>query len=162
MSNDPSRTTAPRGPVASEPPWQALREAYFLLRERWGENLGRFGLSFTDYTVLDLCAQGPAKASAVARATGVTAAGATDVIDRLVARRLVRRVADPGDRRVVLIRLTPAGRRLHRDAGSTKRATVRYLKDALSPPEQRALSAGLAALTRVLRSGRGASDPGGA
>ncbi|MGA7923718.1 MAG: MarR family transcriptional regulator, partial [Thermoplasmata archaeon] len=134
-----------------EPPWPNLREAYFLLRERWSRNFEQLGLSFSDYVVLDLCARGLARASDVARAIGITAAGATDVIDRLEGRRLVRRVADPKDRRAVHIRLTAAGQRLYRAARLSNRATKKGLDDAMSVAERRALTSGLIALTRALR-----------
>jgi DNA-binding MarR family transcriptional regulator len=134
-----------------EPPWQTLREANFLLRARWSQELARFSLSYSDYVVLELCRRGPARASDVARALGLTAAGATDALDRLEQRRLVRRSADPADRRAVRIRSTAAGRRLLRQANSVKRATLRYLNEAMSPEERRALSSGLGALTRALR-----------
>lgn len=144
-----SKSAGPEKPL--EPPWPNLREAYFLLRERWTENLEELGLSFSDYLVLDLCARGSARASDVGRAIGITAAGATDVIDRLEGRRLVRRVAHPNDRRSVHIRLTPAGRRRYRAARMSNRATKRALDQAMSDLERQALTKGLMALTRALR-----------
>ncbi|EQD41591.1 Bacterial regulatory protein, MarR [mine drainage metagenome] len=147
MNPKASRTAVP----PQELPWHLLREAYFLLREEWTDHLDRFDLSLSDSVVLELCARNPARASEIARAIGITPAGATYVIDQLEGRRLVRRVADPKDRRVVLIRLAPAGRRLYREAKSTKRITLRYLNDAMSVEERRALATGLAALTHALR-----------
>lgn len=143
----------------AEPPWRLLRESYFLLKERWGRRLGAFELTMTDYHVLDRCAVGPARASEVARVTGVTASGATDAIDRLTARGLVERAADPSDRRVVRIRLTAAGVRLHRAASAAKHQTVRSLDEALTDRERRALREGLGALARALRESAG--PPGG-
>ena len=138
-------------PAAVDPPWLAFREAYFLLRERWTDELGRFGLSYSDYVVLDRLAQAPTRASDVGRSIGITAAGATDLIDRLAGRRLVRRVADPDDRRAIRVQLTPVGRRLRDDALSAKRALIGDLDAAMTGEEQRALARGLAALTRALR-----------
>jgi DNA-binding MarR family transcriptional regulator len=155
MAIGPALSASPRaaGTAASpsELPWPFLREAYFLFRERWAEHLRRFDLSLSDYLVLELCAQDPAKASEVARFVGLTAAGATDLIDRLESRRLVHRVAHPNDRRVVLIRLTSTGQRLYREARSSTRATLRQLNGAMSAEERRALTAGLVALGRALR-----------
>ncbi len=142
---------------ASDAPWQNLREANFLLRSRWGQELGRFDLSVSDAVVLDLCGRAPARASEVARALGVTPAGTTDALDRLEARRLVRRVPDASDRRAVQVVLTPAGRRLLKQAHAAKHATLRYLDGAMSIDERRALADGLRALTRALRR----TDPGG-
>jgi DNA-binding MarR family transcriptional regulator len=138
-------------------PWPALREAYLLLRERWTARLEKFGLLPSDFSALELCASAPAKASDVARATGVTAAGATDIIDRLEARALVRREADPEDRRVVRIRATPAGRRLFHEAQSTREETLRVLDRTMTEAERSALAEGLSALTRALRAARAGS-----
>jgi DNA-binding MarR family transcriptional regulator len=144
-------TFAEPKPGAAETPWQNLREANFLLRSRWGQELGRFDLSVSDFVALDLCGRGPARASEVARALGLTAAGTTDALDRLEARRLVRRTTDAKDRRAVQVVLTPAGRRLLKQAHSAKEATLRYLDATMSRDERRALADGLRALTRALR-----------
>src|SRR4051795_1345561 len=45
------------------------------------------------------------------RETLVTSGTMTNRVDRLAGRGLVRRLPDPADRRGVLVRLTPAGRR---------------------------------------------------
>ncbi|HTP55001.1 MAG TPA: MarR family transcriptional regulator [Thermoplasmata archaeon] len=146
--------SAPPEP-APESPWATLRQAFFLFRQQWTEELARFDLTFSDFVVLDRLARAPAKASEVGQTIGITAAGATDLIDRLERRRLVRRLADPHDRRVVRVHLTPAGRRLRQDASSGKDAIVRYLDGAMTAAERRALADGLRALTRALGEDRG-------
>jgi len=153
-------TTRSVGPLSAsrgslEPPWQALREANILLREWGGRELQQFNLTFSDFAVLEVCARGPAKASDVGRTIGVTAAGATDVIDRLESRGLVRRVPDERDRRVVLIRVTPTGERLRAQASSVKEGIVRYLSATMTVSERRALTDGLQALVRALRNAPG-------
>jgi DNA-binding MarR family transcriptional regulator len=136
-------------------PWQTLRETHRLLRERWTQALQQFDLSFSDFVVLDLCVRTLAKASDVARAIGVTAAGATDVIDRLEARHLVRRVPDASDRRVVLIHITAAGERMLAHSNSVKNALLSYLTHAMTASERQALADGLEALRRALRDAPG-------
>ncbi|MFY9716347.1 MAG: MarR family transcriptional regulator [Thermoplasmata archaeon] len=155
------RSTSAVGEAASESPWRTFREAYFLLRQQWTEELARFDLTYSEYVVLDRLARAPAKASEVGQAIGITAAGATDLIDRLTARRLVRRLADPDDRRVVRVDLTPGGRRLHGGACSSKHALIRYLEGAMTPAERRSLATGLAALTRALLDDRIPTARGG-
>jgi DNA-binding MarR family transcriptional regulator len=140
-----------------DPPWETLREANALLRAWGSQELARFELTFSEYVVLELCRREPARASDVARALGLTAAGTTDALDRLEQRRLVLRSSDPDDRRAVRIHLTAAGRRRVRQAHFVKQATVRYLNEAMSSEERAALSHGLGALTRALR-----RRPGGA
>jgi DNA-binding MarR family transcriptional regulator len=144
--------------LSAETPWENLREAHFLLRVRFQQELGRFDMSVPDFMLLDRCGKGPARAAEVARALGLTAAGTTDALDRLEERRLVRRTVDPRDRRAVQVVLTPAGRRALKRAHSAKEATLRYLDRELSHDERRALTEGLVALTRALRRG----TPGGA
>lgn len=69
----------------------------------------RFGLNATDLKALDLLQRvGPLGAGEIANHTGLTSASVTSLIDRLEARGLVRRAADPsGDRRRVLVSATP-------------------------------------------------------
>ena len=66
----------------------------------------RLGVNRTDGRCLDVLGGGPATASALASACGVTPNAMTTVIDRLAARGLVERVRDETDRRRVLVRLT--------------------------------------------------------
>jgi DNA-binding MarR family transcriptional regulator len=64
----------------------------------------KIGLSASDSKTLDvLLRQGPCTAGEVARYTGLTTASVTSLIDRLEAKRLVRRVADARDRRRVIV-----------------------------------------------------------
>lgn len=65
------------------------------------------GVNRTDMRALDVVERlGPVTAGKVADAAGLTSGAVTAVIDRLVAKGYVRRVADPGDRRHVLIEQT--------------------------------------------------------
>jgi DNA-binding MarR family transcriptional regulator len=153
-----ARPVADSAPASLEPPWQHLREANILLRSRMSQELGRFDLTVSEAVMLELCGRGPARASDVARALGLTAAGATDALDRFEARGYVRRRADPDDRRAVQIVLTPAGRRILKQARSAKVATIRYVDAAMSDKERAALAEGLQALTRALQR----SSPAGA
>lgn len=140
-------STAPWEPDA---PWTLLREAYHLLMKQRVEILRRFRLSPSEYAAVRLCAEAPAMLSAIADEAGVTSAGATDVVDRLEARRLVRRLPDPKDRRAVLVALTPSGKRLYRDAQSTQRVVFREISRTLSLSEREALVTGVTALIRSL------------
>src|SRR5580692_9536056 len=65
----------------------------------------RIGLSASDTKTLDvLLRQGPCTAGELARHTGLTTPSVTSLIDRLEAKRLVRRVADAADRRRVIVK----------------------------------------------------------
>lgn len=59
----------------------------------------------------------------IAQYLGTTLSASTSIIDRLVEKGLVERVAEPGDRRVVVCKLTRSGRRTMRgfwQVGSSK------------------------------------------
>jgi DNA-binding MarR family transcriptional regulator len=78
------------------------------------------------------------------RQTMVTTGAMTNRIDRLVARGLVERAAAPGDRRKVVVRLTPEGRHLVDEVAPGHLDTERNLLAALSPHQ-------LTELARLLR-----------
>jgi len=79
--------------------------AAVLLHATVGE---RFGLSASDLKALDILQRrGPATAGELGRETGLASASVTSLIDRLAAKKLVRRVRDGADRRRVFVTLTP-------------------------------------------------------
>jgi DNA-binding MarR family transcriptional regulator len=106
----------------------------------------RLGLNRTDLRCLDWLFDGPMSAGRLAAATGLTSAATTTLVDRLERRGLVRRVADPADRRKVLIEMTDLGRRqtgefygpLARDGA---RLLERYSDDQLSAMRDQLLAA---------------------
>lgn len=61
-------------------------------------------------TLIMLDEIGPSRMGAIAASLSTSLSATTSVVDRLVERGLVERAADPGDRRVVICRLTPEGR----------------------------------------------------
>ena len=72
----------------------------------------RLGVTSTELEVLGtLVARGALAAGDLARRTGLTSGAVTRLIDRLAERGIVRRRADPSDRRRVLVEITPAALR---------------------------------------------------
>src|SRR3954468_12442090 len=72
----------------------------------------RMGLASTELEVVGtLVARGPLSAGDLAKRTGLTSGAVTRLIDRLVERGTVRRLADPSDRRKVLVEITPGANR---------------------------------------------------
>lgn len=63
--------------------------------------------------MLYLSLRGPQRMSDIARLLSIGMASATPVVDGLVKMKLVKRLPDPNDRRVVRIELTAAGKRQH-------------------------------------------------
>lgn len=68
----------------------------------------RAGMHPTDFEALDVLDwTGPISAGELARRVGLTSGAITGVIDRLERDGFVRRTADPGDRRRVIVELNP-------------------------------------------------------
>jgi DNA-binding MarR family transcriptional regulator len=69
---------------------------------------GRAGVHMTDFEALDVLDwTGPIAAGELAQRVGVTSGAITGVIDRLERDGWVRRVADPADRRRVIVEMVP-------------------------------------------------------
>src|SRR4030095_7644591 len=73
-------------------------------------------LSLPQYRVLSLLGDGSSASSALAHRLAVSPPSVTAVVDGLVARALVTREADAGDRRRLTLQLTADGRKLLRAA----------------------------------------------
>jgi len=73
-------------------------------------------------------------------ATMLTSSGTTKRLDKLEQAGLIRREADPSDRRGTLIALTPAGRELIDSVTAAHLANERRLLEALDEGEKRVLA----------------------
>ena len=106
-----------------------------------------------------LGSRGTCSMSEFARELGLPSPLATRVADELVSRALVERGADPGDRRRVLLRLTPEGR----DALASVHDEAEELLSAvllrMTPAETEALLVGLQAFLRQLHEPSGTGAP---
>ena len=115
----------------------------------------RRDLSLAQVTVLGrLDRVGPCGVSDLAAGERVRPQSMASTVAALLAAGLVSRAPDPGDRRRVLIALTPAGREALAD---DRRRREGWLADAirgdLSPKEQRALADAAVLLARIAESG---------
>ena len=132
--------------------WRAYIVATLKLRQRLHRELtdGR-GVSLTDYellVVLNTTEDGRMRMSELAGWLGSTKSRLSHQVGRMEAAGFVRRVADPGDKRGVVVELTPAGTAMLESAAPTHVAGVReHLIDLLSPEEQRVMAE---AFSRVL------------
>jgi DNA-binding MarR family transcriptional regulator len=85
-----------------------------------GTVLQRFGLSIADFDVLNtllrISDHHGSKPSDMARSSLITTGAMTSRLDRLERAGLIRRTPDPADRRGVLVRLTPRGSKVARQA----------------------------------------------
>lgn len=111
-------------------------------------NLKRYDLDMAGFDVLlTLRRQADGRAvtpGELARDMMMSPPAMTNRIDRLVARKLVERHADPDDRRALRVRLTPEGRALADTAVETHLAVEEELLSALSQKDRDQLAALLA------------------
>jgi DNA-binding MarR family transcriptional regulator len=125
----------------------AIRLLRSLRREDDGSGLSAPRLSALSVVVF----AGPMSLAGLAAAEQVKPPTMSRIVDALVERGLVTRIAKPGDRRSVEIAATPEGIQLL-DAGRERRvrALVARLR-ALADSERRALARGVEILERVTR-----------
>ncbi|MBO0685546.1 MAG: MarR family transcriptional regulator [Candidatus Dormibacteraeota bacterium] len=97
----------------------------------------RFGLSLAGFNVMHTLAhaEGPLGPSAISRAQVIPAQTLTSVLDSLERRGLVEREANPGDRRMLLARLTDEGAALYRECCEPLLAVESELLSGLSEAE---------------------------
>jgi MarR family 2-MHQ and catechol resistance regulon transcriptional repressor len=93
--------------------WLVLWRAYDALRRRAEANIAHLGIAYADFAVLEaLLHKGPLPVNTIGRKVNLTSGSITTAVDRLEAKGLVKRKADPEDGRTRMVCLTPAGRKL--------------------------------------------------
>ena len=112
-----------------------------------GAVLQRFGLSIADFDVLNTLRRvgdpHGSKPSDMARSSLITTGAMTSRLDRLERVGLIRRAPDPTDRRGVLVRLTPQGGKVARQALHDLIAANQTFLEPLTGPQQDAVAAAL-------------------
>jgi DNA-binding MarR family transcriptional regulator len=109
--------------------------------------LAAHDLSMWGYIVLSALRDEPVRAqAALARAIGADKTRLIPVLDELQQRGLIDRTPDPVDRRVHLLTLTAAGRRLHGTVQRAIRAEENKLLGGLPAADQRGLLRSLQAI----------------
>lgn len=112
-----------------------------LFARRYAEE---FGLTIAEWRVIAVVgADGTATASAVRARTGMDKAKVSRAVAALLARRLLRRSAPEGDRRLEPLTLTPSGRAVFEAIIPRARALEADLAAGLKPAERAALAAAL-------------------
>ena len=126
----------------------ALLGAARNIQDRVERALEGVGLSSAKYYALDRLsrATGPLALSELACSLGCVRSNVTQLVDRLEADGLVRRVAHPLDRRAVQATLTPLGAERHRAGHEAIQAVQVELASRLDPRDGEALLRALTAL----------------
>jgi MarR family transcriptional regulator, 2-MHQ and catechol-resistance regulon repressor len=132
--------------------WVVLARAFDALERHARASIAGFGLGTTEFGVLEvLYHKGELPVCEVQRRILVESSSTTYVVDKLVKRGLVHRRASGRDRRVILLALTAAGRRLIGRIFPPHATAMRRAMDALRAPER-------AQAVRLLRAlGKGAA-----
>jgi DNA-binding MarR family transcriptional regulator len=113
------------------------------------------GLSLTAAaTLATLERSGPRRLTALAAREGVTQPAMTQLVARLQDAGLVDRVPDPGDGRVVYVRITAEGQAMLAGRRAVRAERVAALLARLSPAEQAALAAALPAMDALANAQR--------
>jgi len=117
------------------------------LRAGSARRLAPFGLTDAEARAFRMVGRAPAplRMSEIARWIQIVPRSATTIIEGLETKGLVAREIDPADRRSILVRVTDAGARLHREIGHARDRTAVELFSRLAPPDQAALAALLVA-----------------
>jgi MarR family 2-MHQ and catechol resistance regulon transcriptional repressor len=117
--------------------WVVLARAFDAVERHSRASIARFGLGTTEFGVLEvLYHKGELAVCDVQRRILVESSSTTYVVNKLVKRGLVRRRHDDTDRRVVLLALTLAGRRLIRRIFPPHAKAMRHAVEAIPPREQ--------------------------
>lgn len=140
--------------MTERPLFTSLARATLLLESLQQECLEPVGLTFVEYSVLRVLMDGRLSLSRLAEAAVRTTGGMTKIVDRLERRGFVERVADPADRRGVLVGLTDDGRELSKKASDAYSVGRDRILANLDTTERRAIESGLDRLVAAFEEDR--------
>jgi DNA-binding MarR family transcriptional regulator len=132
------------------PAWLQLVRAYNYLEARISADLRRSDLTLARFHVLvALAKHGPMSQQTLADHLLVTKGNVVGLIDKLSARGFVERQSSVTDRRVNVLRVTPAGRRIVDRTLPRQMQLIASLMQPLNPREAASLNALLTRLRAV-------------
>ena len=106
-------------------------------------------LSPVQLHALALLSEEPQRIGVLADRVGLAESSATRLVDSLERGGLAVRDTSPSDRRVVTVKLTPAGRRLERAAAKRRLDYLTSILESLAPSERRELVRLFAKIAKV-------------
>ena len=124
-----------------------LRASFGELKCLGSERLVRLGISMSQLHVMHLLERhGEVPMSRLAEMLDVSFSAATGLIDRIEERGFVERIRVPEDRRVVLVRITAAGRQMLDDVETARTEIIGRVLDRLDPSQLDGVATAMAAL----------------
>lgn len=162
-----SSTRTPASDPASRDERPSLADELLDELTRWGprerggmfRSLHRGSLSIVQLIVLtDLEADGPRSMGDLADKLDVSVASATGIVDRMERRGLVERGRGAGDRRVIMVSLTPTGSVVFGDLRAQRRERLAGLIERLTDAERAGFLTGLRAMRTAAEEMFGAAD----
>jgi len=122
--------------------WLVLMRCHHALSKVAERSIQESGLGLTDFAALEaLLHKGPQTITEIQGRVLLASGSMTAAVDRLEKRGLIRRTSAPGDRRVKVLKLTPAGKRVAETAFGRHAAELESAMTVLSPAEKRELRA---------------------
>ena len=111
------------------------------------ERLVRLGISMTQLHVMHLLEHhGEQAMSRLAETLDVSLSAATGLVDRVEERGFVERIRVPEDRRIVLVRITDAGRQMLEDVEVLRVGIIRQVLDELDESQLAGVASAMADL----------------
>ena len=122
--------------------WIILVRCHRALSKIAERSIEETGLGLTDFAALEaLLHTGPQTITEIQGRVLLASGSMTAAVDRLEKRGLIRRTSSPGDRRVKLLKLTPAGKRVAEAAYGRHAAELESAMSVLNATEKRELRA---------------------
>jgi MarR family 2-MHQ and catechol resistance regulon transcriptional repressor len=130
--------------------WLVLIKAYRSLLGFTEHTLNGSGLGESEFRILEaLLHKGPMPVNTIGPKVFLTPGSISVAVDRLLKRGLVSRTNSSEDRRVRVVDLTPAGRKLIEEVFAAHAGQVDRLAEVLSPKERRQIARGLKAFGKA-------------
>lgn len=131
--------------------WVKLARAHDTMSALADRNIAGFGLTTPQFGAVECLGHlGPLTLGELCRKMLVSGGNMTVVVDNLEKEGLVERIRDTGDRRKILVRLTPKGKRLFDKIFIKHAEYITGLASVLTPDEQGRLDALLKKLGKSL------------
>ncbi|HUS06492.1 MAG TPA: MarR family transcriptional regulator [Bryobacteraceae bacterium] len=132
-----SKPTPQAGETSATHVWLILWKAARAIEQNALRSVAGLGLGLSDFAVLEmLLHKGPQPVNVIGRKVLLASGSITAAIDRLEAKKLVRRMPDSADRRSRVVQLTGEGKRLIEAAFQQHAADMEETLAVLRPAER--------------------------